>query len=109
MADSLADSSDSPEKRMLRSFDRSQIDGALETLKPQEAKVLRLRFGLDEKGDHTLEEIGRMLGVTRERIRQIEVKAIEKLRHLSRAGSLGLPTRTSAARRIPEDETDAAR
>lgn len=54
---------------------------ALGTLTAREEKVLRLRFGIDEKGDHTLEEVGQMFEVTRERVRQIEAKALRKLRH----------------------------
>jgi RNA polymerase primary sigma factor len=54
---------------------------ALGTLTPREEKVLRLRFGIDEKGDHTLEEVGQHFEVTRERVRQIEAKALRKLRH----------------------------
>ncbi len=54
---------------------------ALGSLTPREEKVLRLRFGIDEKGDHTLEEVGQHFEVTRERVRQIEAKALRKLRH----------------------------
>jgi RNA polymerase primary sigma factor len=54
---------------------------ALASLTPREEKVLRLRFGIDEKGDHTLEEVGQHFEVTRERVRQIEAKALRKLRH----------------------------
>jgi RNA polymerase primary sigma factor len=54
---------------------------ALGTLTAREEKVLRLRFGIDEKGDHTLEEVGQHFEVTRERVRQIEAKALRKLRH----------------------------
>ncbi|WP_111746001.1 RNA polymerase sigma factor RpoD [Salinisphaera orenii] len=57
----------------------------LGSLTPREAKVLRLRFGIDMNTDHTLEEVGRQFDVTRERIRQIEAKALRKLRHPSRA------------------------
>jgi len=50
-------------------------------LTPREQRILRMRFGIDGAGDHTLEEVGKVFGVTRERIRQIEAKALEKLRH----------------------------
>jgi RNA polymerase primary sigma factor len=60
----------------------------LSTLTPREEKVLRMRFGIGEKSDHTLEEVGRDFQVTRERIRQIEAKALRKLRHPSRAKKL---------------------
>ncbi len=58
-----------------------QTQGVLSTLTPREEKVLRLRFGIGEKADHTLEEVGKDFDVTRERIRQIEAKALRKLRH----------------------------
>ena len=57
-------------------------------LTPREAKVLRMRFGIGEKSDHTLEEVGQDFEVTRERIRQIEAKALRKLRHPSRSDQL---------------------
>ena len=60
----------------------------LSTLTPREAKVLRMRFGIDMNTDHTLEEVGKQFDVTRERIRQIEAKALRKLRHPSRAENL---------------------
>ena len=60
----------------------------LATLTPREEKVLRMRFGIGEKSDHTLEEVGRDFDVTRERIRQIEAKALRKLRHPSRSKKL---------------------
>mgnify|MGYP001601955620 FL=1 len=60
----------------------------LATLTPREARVLRMRFGIGEKSDHTLEEVGQDFDVTRERIRQIEAKALRKLRHPSRAKRL---------------------
>ena len=60
----------------------------LATLTPREEKVLRMRFGIGEKSDHTLEEVGRDFCVTRERIRQIEAKALRKLRHPSRSRQL---------------------
>jgi len=61
---------------------------ALGTLTPREEKILRMRFGIGEKSDHTLEEVGRDFFVTRERIRQIEAKALRKLRHPSRSQGL---------------------
>lgn len=60
----------------------------LESLTPREAKVLRMRFGIDMNTDHTLEEVGRQFDVTRERIRQIEAKALRKLRHPTRSDRL---------------------
>ena len=60
----------------------------LSSLTPREAKVLRMRFGIDMNTDHTLEEVGKQFDVTRERIRQIEAKALRKLRHPSRSDML---------------------
>ncbi|HDM09504.1 MAG: RNA polymerase sigma factor RpoD [Deltaproteobacteria bacterium] len=65
-----------------------QTRRVLATLTPREEKVLRMRFGIGEKADHTLEEVGRDFNVTRERIRQIEAKALRKLRHPSRSKKL---------------------
>jgi len=65
-----------------------QTRRVLETLTPREEKVLRMRFGIGEKSDHTLEEVGQDFEVTRERIRQIEAKALRKLRHPSRCKRL---------------------
>jgi len=67
---------------------REQLEEVLETLTPREEKVLRLRFGLDDGRARTLEEVGQVFGVTRERIRQIEAKALRKLRHPSRSKKL---------------------
>jgi RNA polymerase primary sigma factor len=60
----------------------------LATLTPREEQILRMRFGIGEKSDYTLEEVGQRFAVTRERIRQIEAKALRKLRHPSRARSI---------------------
>ena len=67
---------------------REQLDEVMQTLTPREAKVLRLRFGLDDGKARTLEEVGKEFEVTRERIRQIEAKALRKLRHPSRSKKL---------------------
>lgn len=64
---------------------RESMRRILDTLTPREAKVLRMRFGIDMNTDHTLEEVGKQFDVTRERIRQIEAKALRKLRHPSRS------------------------
>ena len=67
---------------------KEQIAEVLDTLTDREQKVLRLRFGLDDGRSRTLEEVGKEFNVTRERIRQIEAKALRKLRHPSRSRKL---------------------
>jgi RNA polymerase primary sigma factor len=67
---------------------QEQTVKALSTLTPREEKVIRMRFGIGEKADHTLEEVGQDFDVTRERIRQIEEKALRKLRHHTRSKKL---------------------
>ncbi len=81
---------DVPEPAEVASFLllREQLKDVLKTLTPREEKVLRLRFGLDDGRNRTLEEVGKEFNVTRERIRQIEAKALRKLRHPSRSKKL---------------------
>ena len=67
---------------------RQQVEEVLESLSERESKVLQLRFGLEDGRSRTLEEVGLDFGVTRERIRQIEAKALRKLRHPSRSKKL---------------------
>ena len=67
---------------------REQLREALDALGDRESRVLRLRYGLDDGHPQTREEVGKVFGVTRERIRQIEAKAIRKLRHPDRSGHL---------------------
>ncbi len=67
---------------------KEKIEDVFSTLTEREEKVLRMRFGIGDGSDHTLEEVGRVLGVTRERVRQIEAKAIRKLRHPKRSREL---------------------
>ena len=81
-------SASSPAEAAIHANMRAAIDEALNGLSPREAKVLRMRFGLDTNSDHTLEEVGKQFDVTRERIRQIESKAMRKLMHPSRADKL---------------------
>jgi len=69
---------------------KERAELVLRTLSPREEKVLRMRFGMDDGSEHTLEEVGRCFAVTRERIRQIEAKALRKLRHPSRSSELRL-------------------
>jgi RNA polymerase primary sigma factor len=67
---------------------KDQIDDVLSTLTPRERKILQLRFGLEDGRSRTLEEVGKEFNVTRERIRQIEAKALRKLRHPTRSRKL---------------------
>ena len=67
---------------------KNAINAVLDDMPPREAQVLRMRFGIGMTSDHTLEEVGRQFGVTRERIRQIEAKALRKLRHPCRSAGL---------------------
>jgi len=78
----------SPSEAVISHSLKEQTRKLLATLTPRQERVLRLRFGIDEQADHTLEEVGQDFGVTRERIRQVEAKALRKLRHPSRAKRL---------------------
>ena len=78
----------SPNDSLISQDLMSQVERALSTLSPKEKKILRLRFGIGEEGEHTLEEVGKRFAVTRERIRQIETKALRKLRHPLRGRGL---------------------
>jgi RNA polymerase primary sigma factor len=78
----------SPANAVVNSSLQEQVRKILSTLTPREEKVLCMRFGIGEKSDHTLEEVGQNFDVTRERIRQIEAKALRKLRHPSRSKKL---------------------
>jgi RNA polymerase primary sigma factor len=74
---------------------KDQIASILRTLTPREERIIRMRFGLDDGSQHTLEEVGEVFAVTRERIRQIEAKALRKLRHPSRSGRFQIFVRGS--------------
>lgn len=82
------DSLEQPEEAAMKMLLREQIDQILDTLSPREAMVLKMRYGLLDGKTKTLEEVGQFFNVTRERIRQIEVKALRKLRHPSRSKQL---------------------
>jgi len=89
IGDFLEDKSQmSPSESVTAGALSEQTKKALATLTPREEKVLRMRFGIGERSDHTLEEVGQNFDVTRERIRQIEAKALRKLRHPSRSKKL---------------------
>jgi RNA polymerase primary sigma factor len=89
LGDFLEDkSAGSPNDTLLSQDLTTQVERALATLSPKEKEILRLRFGIGEEGEHTLEEVGKRFAVTRERIRQIEAKALRKLRHPLRGRNL---------------------
>jgi RNA polymerase primary sigma factor len=89
LGDFLEDkSAGSPNDSLLSQDLSTQVERALSMLSPKEKEILRLRFGLGEEGEHTLEEVGKRFAVTRERIRQIEAKALRKLRHPLRGRNL---------------------
>ena len=78
----------SPSDAVINLSLKEQTSSVLKTLTPREEKVIKMRFGLDDGSEHTLEEVGQSFAVTRERIRQIEAKALRKLRHPSRSRKL---------------------
>lgn len=88
LGDFIQDASASPTDQATQALLKDHIKEVLGTLSPREAKVLEYRFGLEDGKQRTLEEVGKEFGVTRERIRQIEAKAIRKLRHPTRAKKL---------------------
>ncbi len=105
LGDMIEDASaSSPAEAAIQADLRAAIDEALDELSPREAKVLRMRFGLDTTSDHTLEEVGKQFDVTRERIRQIENKAMCKLQHPSRVDKL-----RSSLERCPKTEAPLRR
>ena len=78
----------SPSEAVINLNLREQTAEVLKTLSPREEKIIKMRFGLQDGSEHTLEEVGQHFAVTRERIRQIEAKALRKLRHPSRSRKL---------------------
>jgi RNA polymerase primary sigma factor len=71
----------SPSESVISADIANKTQKALATLSPREEKIIRMRFGIGERSEHTLEQVGQVYGITRERIRQIEAKALKKLRH----------------------------
>ena len=88
LLDYLREYRPSPEEEACEKALKTAVEATLSTLKEREARILRLYYGLDGEDQMTLEEIGRQLGVTRERVRQIKERALARLRHVSRARSL---------------------
>jgi RNA polymerase primary sigma factor len=89
LGDFLEDkSAESPNDSLISQDLTNQVERALGTLSAKEKEILRLRFGIGDEGEHTLEEVGKRFSVTRERIRQIETKALRKLRHPLRGRAL---------------------
>ena len=90
LEDFISDNSSSPYADAERNRVTEQIIEILHTLSPREEEVIKMRFGIGVDRDHTLEEVGKQLSITRERVRQIEVKALAKLKHPKRLGALRL-------------------
>lgn len=83
----LESSTPTPEESLVREQISSEVGRMLKTLTKREIMTLKMRFGIGMNSDHTLEEVGKQLNVTRDRIRQIEAKALRKLRHPERYGA----------------------
>lgn len=88
LGDFIESANEKPDEQATRALLRNHLDEVLDSLSPREKRVLQLRFGMEDGKQRTLEEVGKEFGVTRERIRQIEAKAIRKLRHPTRAKKL---------------------
>ncbi len=89
LSDFIVDTnSEAPDEATIRNSLKDNLDRVLGTLSPREESILRMRYGIDSAADLTLEEVGRTFAVTRERIRQIEAKALKKLKHPSRRNQL---------------------
>ena len=89
LGDFIEDSKEvSPADAVINLNLKEQTENVLRTLTPREEKVIKMRFGVGDGSEHTLEEVGQNFAVTRERIRQIEAKALRKLRHPSRSRRL---------------------
>ena len=89
LGDFIADAeSAQPDSSATDELLRSDIEGVLNSLLPREREVIRLRYGLDDGRERTLEEVGQLFGITRERVRQIEFKAMRKLRQPDRCTKL---------------------
>jgi RNA polymerase primary sigma factor len=84
------ESTATPDEHLLEQDRRTQVELALGSLDPKEREILRLRFGIAEAGEHTLQEVGTRFALTRERIRQIEGKALDELRHSRRRRHLSV-------------------
>jgi RNA polymerase primary sigma factor len=110
LEDFVADSSAvSPLESTLSLSLSEETAAVLKTLTPREEQIVRMRFGVGDGEVHTLEEVGRRFGVTRERVRQIEVKAMRKLRHPSRAGMLDALIENGPRRRESKTSPERAR
>jgi len=94
----------SPSEAVSSSDLKKRVREMLKTLSPREEKVIKMRFGIDVASEHTLEEVGKDFSVTRERIRQIEVKALRKLRHPSRSKKLRAFFETAQDEEVDHDE-----